>query len=167
MFRFAIGISLIILSLFIGLNQYFDNKSKIKGAENRFERTQKNVKEMGQFSQRLERAKTFAMKKGDDQPSRLESKFGLRDMGLELLFTSNPRPEAMNNQPFYKYEFHISGQASFFEAFNLLNTLEQTPGITLNYICVGCQNIRAEDVEEGREPVSIRGILNVYNPERM
>lgn len=167
MVKFSIGASLIILSLMIGLSQYFDNKAKIQGAETRLERTKQQVREMGQFSQRLEAAKKLAMPKGNDQRARLESSLGLAEMGLDLTFTSSPRPDSPDLQTIYRHEYQISGQATFFDAFNLLNTLENTPGFIVNYVCFKCKNINIQDPEEGKSPMAIRGFLNVYNPEKV
>ena len=167
MVKFSIGVSLIILSLFIGGNQYFENENKIQNAENKLERTQQKIKEMSQFSQRLTKAKSLAMKRGNDQRARLESNLGLNEIGLELKFSSSPRPDSREAQFFYRHEFTISGQSSFFDAFKLVNTLEQKPGFILNYVCVRCENINVEAPEEGKDPLRIRGFLNVYNPEQV
>ena len=167
MVKFSIGISLIILTLFIAGNQYFENQNNIQNAENKLERTKQKIKEMSQFSQRLTTAKSLAMKRGNDQRARLESNLGLTEMGLALKFTSSPRPDSREAQFFYRHEFTISGQTRFFDAFNLVNTLEQTPGFVLNYVCIRCENINIETPEDGKEPLRIRGFLNVYNPEQV
>lgn len=166
MVRFSIGVSLLILSLFIGVTQYFDNVDRIQGAEARFERTQQQVREMGQFSERLDAAKEMAMERGNDQRARLENTFNLREIGLQFQFTASPRPDAPESQFFYRHEFQISGQATFFDVFNLLNTMENTPGFIINYVCIRCDNLNVQAPEGGKEPVSIRGYLNVYNPEQ-
>lgn len=167
MIQFSLGISLIILSLFIGISQYFDNEDKIQGAQNRFERTQQKVREMGQFSTRLERARKLALEAGQDQRARVEDRLELPEMGLELRFTSSPRPDSPDRQFFYRHEFQISGQATFFDMIKLLNTLENSKGFVVNYACIRCDNVAVDEPEEGKEPVTIRGYLNVYNPEQV
>ena len=167
MIHFSIGISLIILTLIIGGTQFFDKLDKIEGAEARLERTEKRAQEMSQFSQRLSETKKLTMKKGNDQRARLEGALGLREMGLNLQFTSSPEPDSVETRFFFSHKFTISGQTSFFDAFNLVNKLEQTPGFVVNYVCIRCQNIRIESPEQGKEPVQIRGLINVHNPEQV
>lgn len=167
MVQFSIGISLIILSLFIGISQYLDNQDSLQGAQARLERTQQKVREMGQFSTRLERAKQLAIEAGQDQRARLENSLELQNMDLELRLTSSPRPDSPERQFFYRHEFQISGQTSFFDMIKLLNKLDNTRGFVVNYACIRCDNAGVEEAEKGKEPVIIRGILNVYNPEQV
>lgn len=167
MIKFSIGVSLLILSGFMGLNQYFDNVSKLAGAESRYTQSRQKVQEMEQFSTRMENVKRFVMPKGQDQRARIEKTLGLVESGLTFQFTSSPRPDDMENQAFYRYEFQITGPASFFELFSLLNVLESTPGFVVNQVCLKCANLNIEAPKANQKSAQIRGYLNVYNPEQV
>lgn len=166
MIRFSIGVSLLVLTAFIGINQYFDNTTKLEGAQSRLERTKQKVMEIRQFSSRLDKVKRYVMEKGQDQPARIEKLLDMQDKGLTFELTSSPRPDDMDTQAFYRHEFQITGQTTFFDLFTLINTLESTPGFVVNYVCFKCENMNLTP-EEGREPTRIRGFLNIYNPERV
>ena len=166
MIRFSLGLSLLVLSVFIGVVQYFENKEALFRAEDSLRRTQKQVAEMGQFNKRVEQVKRVVMIQGEDQKSKLERLLGLSETKLGFKFLSNVKPNDPANQFFYRHEFEVAGAATYFDIVKLINQMESTPGFIINSICFRC-NIPGVNPSGNMYTVRIRGYIYVYNPAQV
>lgn len=162
MIKFSIGLSLFMISMIIGLSQYFENVDRHQKAEARYKSIQQQVKRQGQFAQRLERAQKRTLNIGEDQKARIQQALELTRTGLEFQFTSNVRPEKAENRGFYRHDFEITGQTSYFDLVTLLGKLAAKPGFIINSVCVRCGFSVA--TEDNKQAIRIRGFIHVSNP---
>lgn len=166
MIRFSLGLSLAVLAIIIGVVQFFENQDSLVSAQDSLRRTQRQVAEMGQFTQRVQQIKQVVLVQGEDQKSKIERNLGLSNTELDFKFLSNVKPNDPANQFFYRHEYEVSGLASFFETIKLLNQMESSPGFIINSICFRC-NLPGKTQKDNKYPVRIRGYIYVYNPAQV
>lgn len=166
MIRFAIGLSLAVLSIIIGFVQFFENETALLRAEESLTRTKRQVAEMGQYNARVNQIKKIVLIQGDDQKSKIERQLGLSDTGLNFKFLTNVKPNDPANQFFYRHEFEVTGMATYFETIKLLNQMESSPGFILTRVCFRCA-IPGLTEEDNKYPIRIQGYIYVYNPEQV
>lgn len=169
MIRFAFGLALLTLAVIIGSFRFFENRELVEKLNKQLVKAEATQLEARRLESRVMRTKELVLKRGQDQLSAVQRVLGLDKLrSLEFKFVSETSPTEQGNRYFYQHGFEIEGLVNFFDAAQLIDRIDSTPGFTLNFICFKCKAL-----PEGREAkpdeymLTLRGTIYVYNDSRI
>lgn len=169
MIRFAFGLALLTLAVIIGSFRFFENRDMVTKLTSQLVKAEATQMEARRLESRVSKTKELVLKRGQDQLSAIQRVLGLDKLrNLEFRFLSETNPTEQGTRYFYEHTFEISGMANFFDATQLIDRLEGTPGFTVNFICFKCTPPPAgREFKPDEYMLNLRGKVYVYNDARI
>lgn len=169
MIRFGIGLALLTLALIVGAFRFFENSDTIVRLEKQLDRAETTQQEARRLESRITKTKELLVKKGQDQLSAIRRSLELdKLLKLDFRFLSETSQAEQSARYFYQHTFEIEGPINFFDAAQLIDRIEATPGFTITQICFKCKTpLKGKTLNPDESMLTIRGNLYVYNDTRI
>jgi hypothetical protein len=169
MIRFAFGLALLTLAVIIGSFRFFENRDMVEKLNKQLVKAEATQLEARRLEGRVTRTKEIVLKRGQDQLSAIQRALGLDKLrSLEFRFLSETNSAEQANRYFYQHGFEIEGLVNFFDAAQLIDRIDSTPGFTINFICFKCKAGPADRESKPDEyMLTLRGTIYVYNDSRI
>ena len=169
MIRFAFGLALLTLAVIIGSFRFFENRDTMARLERQLVKAEATQMEARRLESRISRTKELLVRKGQDQLSAVQRSLGLDKLrNVDFRFITETSATEQSNRYFYQHTYEIEGMVNFFDAAQLIDRVEATPGFTISYICFKCKTPpQGREYKPDEYMLTLRGSLYVYNDAKI
>jgi len=169
MIRFAFGLALLTLAVIIGSFRYFENRDSVARLNQQLQQAEATQLQARQLEAKITKTKELLVRKGQDQLSSIQRSLGLDKLNnLEFRFLSEISQADQNSRYFYRHSFEIEGMVNFFDAAQLIDRVEASPGFTISYVCFKCKTPpQGREFKPDEYMLNLKGYLYVYNDTRI